>query len=120
MSTSSNRNNSVVPNTYGNNRNSGVQGRANNRLNARYLTPRGNNQVPANPNNTANSHFNVTHRRLLRLMTEYHNYLAELYRRYGRPNLIPNANRQAIYNRVLNYERRIREANQAFGNAAAF
>ena len=135
-----NRSNSRVPNSYnrpnssvssgsgsntvnrrGNNNNtSRVQGRGGGPFNVVYGRPRVTPQVPANPNNNANSHFNVAQQRLFRLMQEYNNYLNELYRRYGGGNMIPNANRQAINNRIANYQRRIRLANQSFGNSNPF
>jgi flagellar biosynthesis chaperone FliJ len=72
-------------------------------------------QTKSNPNNTANSKFNVAQQSLFRILGEYNEYLQQLNSQYGSRNLIPAANKPAVNNRIENYQRRIREANRIFG-----
>lgn len=134
--------NSVVPNTYNthvsntripntsvssgsgsnsvnqkgkNNKGSNVQGRGGSPLNSVYGRPRVVPQVKSNPNNTANSKFNVAQHSLFKILGEYNEYLQQLNSQYGSINLIPAANKPAVNKRVENYQRRIKEANRIFG-----
>ena len=148
MSNNSRRNNnSVVPNTFNtrvsntnipnssvssgsgsnsvnrrgnNNRRSNVRGRGGGPFNVVYTRPRVAPQVPSNPNNNANSHFNVAQRRLQRVMVEYNDFMNQLYDVYMRGIVLSPANHQAVTNRIANYQRRIAEESQRFAMTAPF